>query len=110
VERRARPIRFQTTLMVTSMLPRRGFGIGTKLLGVLDELLRDVASEARQADIEAGTQGIIIAAREMQMDFGINGNFGHRHLRLRAASPDRAFEARRPAGRKELLRIGADTR
>src|SRR5437660_12617002 len=46
----------------------------------------------------------------MQMVLGVDGNIGHRHLALASCEPDRAFEACRPAGRKKLFRIGADTR
>ena len=52
-----------------------GLGIGAKLLGILDELLRYITPDTRQADIEAGTEGVIVAAGEMQMYLGIDGNF-----------------------------------
>ncbi len=52
----------------------------------------------------------ILAIRQMQVDFGIDGEFGQGHLPFVGGMADRALETGRPAGCKELFGIGADAR
>src|SRR4030088_1453978 len=87
----------------------RRLGIWAKLVRFVHQFPRDGAVDVRQADVEAGAQGIR-AVRQMQIHFGIDGDLVQADLPLVRGESDRAFEAGRPASREELLRIGADAR
>jgi hypothetical protein len=77
---------------------------------LIDEGLGYGGLETGKADVEARSEKV--AALSMaQVDFGIDRQVD-RQSNPSAASrkPDRAFEAGRPTGRKQLLRISADAR
>ena len=72
--------------------------------------LRDFAFDTWEADVESSTQKIT-AVREVQVHFGIDGQVRwQRYLLLASYKPNRTFEAGRPAGSEQLLRIGTDVR
>ena len=53
----------------------------------------------------------VSAVSQAEIDFGLDGQANRENDRpLAGCKRDGAFEAGRPGGRKELLRIGADTR
>lgn len=93
----------------------RNFDIAVRRLGVWTDLVRfsdqapgDAGLDAWYGDTEARTEKIL-ATREMQINLGINRNFG-RQIDLLSSGRERegAFETRRPAGGEQLLRIGSD--
>jgi len=87
-----------------------GFGIGTNLVGFIDQGLRDFALDTSQADVEASTEEVA-ALHQVQIYFGIYG-YGSRERDSSLASRkyDRAVETGRPTRSEQLLRICADAR
>src|SRR5687767_9859817 len=76
-------------------------------MGGVHQALRDLAWQARQADVEAGAQEVT-AAVQPQVHLGVDGPAGGQgDLPLAGGQPDRAQEARRPAGGEQLLWVGA---
>ncbi len=72
--------------------------------------LRNFAVEAWQADIEASREPED-AMRRAQVDLGVDGHVSReRYLPLTGDELDRREKARRPAGREQLLRVGAGAR
>src|SRR6185295_10628683 len=62
-------------------------------------------------NVEAGRQEVAVIVREVQVDFGIDGDVtGKRDPLLLRDQPNGAFEAGRPAGREELFGIRARAR
>lgn len=86
----------------------RGFRIRTELFGFFNQRLGDAPIQTGQADIETSAQEVV-TARKMQVDFGVDDEFGQNDLSFAGRNPDRALEASRPTSRKKLLRIGAGT-
>jgi hypothetical protein len=72
--------------------------------------LSDLPLHTRQADVKASLEEVS-AVSQAEIDFGLDGQANRENdLPLAGRKRDGAFEAGRPGGRKELLRIGADTR
>jgi hypothetical protein len=72
--------------------------------------LSDLPLHTRQADVKASLEKVS-AVSQAEIDFGLDGQANRESdLPLAGRKRDGAFEAGRPGGRKELLRIGADTR
>jgi hypothetical protein len=79
------------------MLPRVALEHGQSRSTLSTSFPGNIAIDAGLADLEAGTQGIVIVC-DMQVNFGIDGNLRQRAFRLCAASPnafDQAGRARR---------------
>ena len=86
------------------------FGVHARLMCFIRQSLSDLPLHARQADAKASPKEVG-AVSQTQIDFGLNGQAYWDSTRpLAGYNRDRAFEAGRPGGREELLRIGADTR
>lgn len=75
------------------MLPRVALEHGQSRSTLSTSFPGNIAIDAGLADLEAGTQGIVIVC-DMQVNFGIDGNLRQRAFRLCAASPN-AFDAGR---------------
>ncbi len=79
-------------------------------MGFIHQGLSDLPLHARQADVEASLEEVS-AVSQAEIDFGLDGRANRKNdLPLAGRKRDGAFEAGRPGGRKQLLRIGADTR
>src|ERR1700726_2645360 len=91
-------------------VPVRCSRIGTHLVGRLDEALRRRALHARQAHVEASRQAEG-APFWTEIDLGVDRVIGRqRDLHVARGELHRRLEARGPAGREELLRVGAGAR
>jgi hypothetical protein len=67
----------------------------------------DIALQTRQADVEAGSQQELVTGCA-EINLGINSDIGRkRDLHVARHTAHRPDEAGRPAGGKQLLRIGA---
>jgi hypothetical protein len=77
-------------------------GVRADSMRRVDQRLRDLAVEARQADLEAGRQEEC-AAIEVQVDLGIDRNIGRElDLLLAGGELDRAHVAGRPSGAEQV--------
>src|SRR5580693_5952420 len=85
----------------------RGVGVGTHLVGGLDQSPADLAPDTGQADIEAGGKPVG-AVRRAEVHLGVDGDIGRQlHLHLAGRQFDRAQETGRPASGEQLLGVGA---
>ena len=79
-------------------------------MGFIHQGLGDLPLHTRQADVEASSEEVG-AISQAKIDFGRDGQANRENdLPLAGRKRDGAFEAGRPGGRKQLLRIGADAR
>src|SRR5262245_2915054 len=84
-----------------------GLGIRARLVRGVDNSLRDLAIQVRQADIEAPPQEVA-TVRGAKIDLRVDGRIGGQSdPHLAGHGSHRTFEAGRPAGGEQLLRIGA---
>src|SRR6202051_4995950 len=91
-------------------VPVRCSRIGTHLVGRLDKALRRRALHPRQAHVEASRQAEG-APFGTEIDLGVDRVIGRqRDLHVARGELHRRLEARGPAGREELLRVGAGAR
>src|SRR5229473_6044052 len=91
-------------------VPMRCPRIGTHLVGRLDKALRRRALHPRQAHVEASCQAEG-APFGTEIDLGVDRVIGRqRDLHGARGELHRRLEARGPAGREELLRVGAGAR
>ena len=79
-------------------------------MGFIHQGLSGLPLHTRQGDVEASLEEVS-AVSQAEIDFGLDGRANQKNdLPLAGRKLDGAFEAGRPGGRKQLLRIGADTR
>jgi len=86
------------------------FGIRARLTCFIHQSLGDFPLHTGQADVKASLEEVS-AVSQTQIDFGLDDQANRENdLPLAGCKRDGAFEAGRPGGRKQLLRIGADAR
>src|SRR5262245_3890995 len=85
--------------------------IGTDLFRIVDQALGDASVDVGNGDVEPSAEEVLTVAVPMQIDLGVDRDLARElDLLLLRHNRDRTLETGRPAGRKQLFRIGANPR